>query len=131
MGLLIIFASFIVLAIGFYALKMIVGSRYEDWPEFIGSVLAFVGVIGLVLALLFIPINRHIVKAAMEEHFVLQETVEAYRMSNDVIYEVTALGLKVAESNMVMARCQYAHGSFFLNIYNPKEVMDVEMILMK
>lgn len=129
LGLLLIFVVVAIIGVVFEILRNKVKSlEHKEWLSMFSAVFIVIGIAFLAVLLIFVPISRYEVKAHIAEHKALQETIEAYRTTEDTDFEKTTISLLVAESNKTLARQQYACKSFFLNIYNPREVLDVKPI---
>jgi len=101
----------------------------EDLLEALGIITATIAVIVLAVCLLTLPLIRVNVHARIAEFHSIRRSVDTAR-DGDVTGDIerAALSHKTVEANAWLARSRYYASRWYLDVFWPDEVMDLEPI---
>jgi hypothetical protein len=113
----------VVMVVGWYAA---VTSRNYDWAEIVGGTVAGLAGVLLVIAVVFVPVNRMGVQSKIRQFDAVRTTIDVARARGESI-ENAAFQLKVSEVNQWLAGVQYWNTTTF-DLWIPDAVDAMEPI---
>ncbi|MFA5753541.1 MAG: hypothetical protein WC910_10785 [Bacteroidales bacterium] len=107
--MLIIIALCIVCALG----TIIAHKVYREWIELLSGILAIFAGIGLLIALVALPMNRAKYKSDIQQYHAFEQTITTARQSGASEAERTAILMQITKWNQELASARYWNDTLF------------------
>ena len=86
---------------------------YSTWGEPVGGIIAIIGGVLLLVAIICFPVERIINRSFIAQYQGAKATIEIARKTDTKLIETTAMQLKIIEINQEIANLKYWNGTLF------------------